>query len=329
MNKGNRLENDKSIEKMELNDLEGTKQIECHDKNNENEKHSDIGDSKQVKCHVQEDTLDSPEQKQKRFKSNEEGITIEENQRKDNSSEALITNKNTIDQNQTRDFILKDEKENSSHSSHDDNTNSSESSDDEKGNRKIIKQNQESTESKKTDTSSLLGEADPKALNFLKTEHIATEDEPIKADPKKQPINIFSKLGPQKKKEESSFLQTIPNKQETNSQKVEVPSKEWKANGKLSYSEDDEWICMGDGEVVVKDNKFIFVRAGLKTVILNFPLEQATFNNSDGHLCFSAAGKKSTINSYEVVQRDYQVKFTKDANLDLFLNKVKANRNYK
>jgi hypothetical protein len=183
-----------------------------------------------------------------------------------------------------------------------------------------------SNETKEQPVSSILGDIAPKTLTFLKVESknkLLPKEEPKE---EKESKNIFSMNGPKKKKENSDFLQI---QSTANEKKPETSSSsfssygEWKANGRLFYNEEGEWINMGEGEIIIKDNRIIFIRSGLKTILLNVPVESTDFEKEDKKIKFTANGRRSTGDSYEIVSREYQIEFSKNDSLVGFLLKIK------
>lgn len=183
-----------------------------------------------------------------------------------------------------------------------------------------------SNETKEQPVSSILGDIEPKTLAFLKVESknkLLPKEVP---KDEKESKNIFSMNGPKKKKENSDFLQiqSTANEKKTETSNSSFSSfGEWKANGRLFYNEEGEWINMGEGEIIIKDSRIIFIRSGLKTILLNVPVESTDFEKEDKKIKFTAKGRRSTGDSYEIVSREYQIEFSKNDSLVGFLLKTK------
>lgn len=183
-----------------------------------------------------------------------------------------------------------------------------------------------SNETKEQPVSSILGDIEPKTLAFLRVESknkLLPKEVP---KDEKESKNIFSMNGPKKKKENSDFLQiqSTANEKKTETSNSSFSSfGEWKANGRLFYNEEGEWINMGEGEIIIKDNRIIFIRSGLKTILLNVPVESTDFEKEDKKIKFTAKGRRSTGDSYEIVSREYQIEFSKNDSLVGFLLKTK------
>jgi hypothetical protein len=136
-------------------------------------------------------------------------------------------------------------------------------------------------------------------------------------------LNIFQSIGNKKKKEDSAFLhKTTDNAPIDNKPSYNKLIDQAKFKGKLFYNEENEWIPIGDGEIMLKDKFFIFVRNGLKTVILNFPVKSTEFKKNEEFLQFKGKGKRSTNESFEIVERDYRVEFEGKRGIEEFLKEI-------
>lgn len=132
--------------------------------------------------------------------------------------------------------------------------------------------------------------------------------------------NIFLKSGSQKRKEESNFLVFKPAVKEKEIKKIEV--NEWKAFGILYYNENGEFISMGEGQVLIKENRFIFIRDSLKTVILNFAIAGDIFKKEEEFLLFKASGRRSKGEDFEIIERSYKVEFRGEKKATAFLKEL-------
>lgn len=91
--------------------------------------------------------------------------------------------------------------------------------------------------------------------------------------------NIFDSPGSNKIKRESNFLQSkIVQKKESKLTEENKPAADFSINCKLYYLEEEnkEWIDVGPGEILIKEEYFYFIRDVLKTVVLSFPFKKPT-----------------------------------------------------
>lgn len=133
--------------------------------------------------------------------------------------------------------------------------------------------------------------------------------------------NIFTQTGPERTKKDSGFLK--PSFIEsTKAQKRTGTKALFSRMGSVYYLEDDEWIPFADGEILLADGKFIFIREGLRMVLLSFKYSSDTFSEKEDALHFTASGRKSTDTGVEIVDRQYKVCFDTPSAQDEFLRIV-------
>lgn len=144
--------------------------------------------------------------------------------------------------------------------------------------------------------------------------------------------SIFSRPGVQKQKKDSSFLSggctRSADVTDNASRAATKPpdgqvKKHWTRSCRLSYFEGGDCIDIGTGEAHIKNHSLVFVRDLFKVVILNFPCRNTEFKNEKHLVFFRAKSKKSTGDSFEIVEREYAMEFHNESAVDEFLGEVK------
>lgn len=144
--------------------------------------------------------------------------------------------------------------------------------------------------------------------------------------PKATDTNIFTISAKEKVKKPSGFLK---------SQFIEAPKTRkslpedapvecgFSAAASLSYFDSEEWIPVGDGQVKLLKNRFVFIRKCFSTVILDFDYTKVEFTSKDDFILFTARSKKSTGKGFEFVNRNYRLAFNTSSKIEDFWVNIK------